>query len=101
MTLIFVILAILAVFRLTHFLKYDEGPFRIVANFRARLSNSDNVLFQEVLKAILCVYCSGLWLSIPIAFLVLNESIISKFILLWLGISGGQAFIQLLIAKDE
>jgi hypothetical protein len=54
-------LAALAVWRLTHFLAEEDGPWDVIARFRARLGSS---VFGRLMD---CFYCVSLWVSVPLA----------------------------------
>lgn len=51
-------LAVLAVWRITHLVVAEEGPWRIFARVRG------------VVPALTCFYCASVWTAIPFALLI-------------------------------
>jgi hypothetical protein len=79
-------LAILAVWRITHLLQAEDGPWDLVA--RLRRSVGDGIAGQ-VLD---CFYCLSLWIAVPFAWLV-GESWKER-LLLWPALSGAAVLLQ-------
>jgi hypothetical protein len=75
------LLAILAVWRVTHLLWGEDGPGEIFAHLRRLVGRS---VFGRLLD---CFYCLSLWVAIPFA-LVLGVTWVERG-LLWFGLSGG------------
>ena len=75
------IICTLAVWRLTHLLSQEDGPFDIVIKFRKLFGQS---FFGNLLD---CFYCLSLWIAIPFAILLANDWLPG--IIIWLGLSGG------------
>jgi hypothetical protein len=80
------ILAILAVWRITHLLQAEDGPWNLMV--RLRRSAGDGFVGQ-VLD---CFYCLSLWIAIPFAWFV-GESWKER-LLLWPALSGGAVLLQ-------
>ena len=79
-------LGILGVWRVTHLLEAEDGPWDVVARMRRRLG-------QGILGRLFdCFYCLSLWVAVPFAWL-LGESITERF-LLWLALSGGAIVVE-------
>jgi hypothetical protein len=79
-------LGILGVWRVTHLVAAEDGPWDTIARLRRKLG--DGVwgrLFD-------CFYCLSLWVAAPFAWL-LGESVAER-ILLWLALSGGAILIE-------
>jgi hypothetical protein len=70
-------LAVLAIWRVTHLLVAEDGPYRIFARLRAFLSSANGLLD--------CFYCLSLWLAAPLAWF-LGAGWLER-ILLWPAIS--------------
>jgi hypothetical protein len=56
------VLASLAVWRISHLLALEDGPFDLIVRLRAHLGNSGHVLD--------CFYCVSLWVAAPMALFV-------------------------------
>jgi len=79
MTALTFMLASLAVWRVTHLLAAEDGPFDIIANLRRAAGSS-------VLGKLLdCFYCLSLWVAVPFAWWL--QSMWSARVLLWLALS--------------
>jgi hypothetical protein len=79
-------LGILGVWRVTHLLEAEDGPWEAVARMRRRLGRS---ILGDVFG---CFYCLSLWVAVPFAWW-LGESIAER-VLLWLALSGGAIIIE-------
>ena len=75
------IICILAIWRITHLLSQEDGPFDAVIKFRKLFGQG---FFGNLLD---CFYCLSLWIAIPFAFLLCNEWL--QGIITWLALSGG------------
>jgi Protein of unknown function (DUF1360) len=71
----------LALWRITHLLSQEDGPFDAVIKFRKFFGQG---FFGNLLD---CFYCLSLWIAIPFAFLLCNEWL--QGIIIWLALSGG------------
>ena len=91
------VLGILACYRLSQMVVYDEGPFRLFDRLRVWAGCYDygeNGQPKSGWGRLLnCPYCVGLWFSIPLAF-VIAERIAWDIIVLWLAIAGAQSFLE-------
>ena len=79
-------LAALAVWRLTHLLAEEDGPWDAIANLRARLGAS---ILGRLMD---CFYCLSLWVSLPFA-VWLGDGWVGVF-LHWLALSGLACLLQ-------
>ncbi len=80
------VLGILGVWRVTHLLAAEDGPWQVMARLRRRIGRGFwGQLFD-------CFYCLSLWVSVPFAWL-LGDSLTEQ-CLLWLGLSGGAILIE-------
>jgi hypothetical protein len=80
------VLGVLAVWRLTHLLHYEDGPWSLLLKLRTLAGTG------VVGQAINCFYCLSLWVSAPFA-LAQGESWFER-LLLWLALSGGAILLE-------
>ena len=75
------LLGVLALWRASHLLAFENGPFLLLERMRRQVKNG-------FLRSLLdCFYCLSLWVAIPFA-AILGEGAKERF-LLWLALSGG------------
>lgn len=86
MSFVWLMIGTLAVFRVTHLLHAEDGPWEVVVRLRRR---AGSVFFGKVLD---CFYCSSLWISAPFALLVAEGW--KERILLWPALSAGAIVIE-------
>lgn len=84
-------ISILAVWRLTHLLSQEDGPFDIVIRFRKLFGQG---FFGSLLD---CFYCLSLWIAIPFAVFLCNEWL--QGIITWLALSGAACLLFKLTDK--
>lgn len=82
-------LGVLAVWRVTHLLVAEDGPWDALPRFR-RLSKS------TAGKLLSCFYCSSLWVSIPFAILLAQT--LTDILILWLAFSAAAILLENLSA---
>jgi hypothetical protein len=80
------ILGILGVWRVTHLLRAEDGPWDLMARIRRLASDG----FWGGL--IDCFYCLSLWIAVPFAWF-LGANLKEQF-LLWLALSGGAILLE-------
>lgn len=80
---------VLAVFRLTRLLVYEDGPFDVLPRYRAFLAkhSTKNVLADMLLKLFSCKYCLGVWVAIILLY-------VPKVVVTGLALSGGQYLLE-------
>ena len=83
---------ILAVWRVTHLLHAEEGPWDL--SVRLRRAAGDG-FWGRLLD---CFYCLSLWVALPIALLI-GSGLAPKFVL-WLGLSGGAIALDRALPAD-
>jgi hypothetical protein len=83
----------LAVFRVTHLLQAEDGPWEVVLRLRRRAGSG---FFGSLLD---CFYCLSLWVSAPAA-LVLVEGAKER-LLLWPALSAGAILIERLTRREQ
>jgi Protein of unknown function (DUF1360) len=74
-------LATLGVWRVSHLLSQEDGPFDVVVRVRKMLGHG---FFGSLLD---CFYCLSIWVSIPFAAYLTGNW--GEGILTWLALSGG------------
>jgi hypothetical protein len=74
------ILAALAVWRLTHLLAAEDGPWDLILRLRRRLDRS---FWGKLMD---CFYCLSLWVAAPLAFAIADR--LGDRIFAWLALSG-------------
>jgi len=85
------IICTLAVWRVTHLLSQEDGPFDAVIKFRKLFGQG---FFGTLLD---CFYCLSLWITIPFGILLSNELL--EGIILWLALSGAACLLFKLTEK--
>lgn len=88
------ILAALAVWRVTHLLHAEAGPGQVLLRWRAKAGGG------AIGLAMGCFYCLSLWVSLPAA-LWLGSSQWADTVLLWLGLSAAAILLERVTARTE
>jgi hypothetical protein len=86
------ILGILGVWRITHLLHAEDGPWNLLVKLRQSLGTG---LAGQVLD---CFYCLSLWIAVPFAWCV-GESWKER-LLLWPALSGAAVLLQRATATE-
>jgi hypothetical protein len=87
------LISVLAVWRVTHLLSQEDGPFDIVIKFR-------KLFGQNFIGSLLdCFYCLSMWIAIPFVFFLYTNWIDG--IILWLALSGAASFLFKLTDKNN
>ncbi len=89
-------IAVLAVWRVTHALAAEDGPFRIVARLRYKAGTG---FWGELMD---CFYCLSLWIAMPFALLLGNSW--RERVTLWLALSAAAILLNRLwdrVAPDR
>jgi hypothetical protein len=76
----------LCVWRVTHLLHAEDGPFNAAAALRRYAGDS----FWG--QALACFYCLSLWIALPVALLI-NAGFV-QFLLLWPAVSGAACLLE-------
>lgn len=83
----------LAVWRISHLLSQEDGPFDLVIRFRSKLG-------QGFLGSLLdCFYCLSLWIALPLA--IWHGGSLSTILLYWIALSGFASVIEKAISKKS
>jgi len=80
------VLEILGVWRVTHMLHAEDGPWNLLVRFRQRLGDG---LLGQLLD---CFYCLSIWISAPFAWLA--GASWKERLLLWPALSGAAILLE-------
>src|ERR1700694_1682245 len=86
------ILGILGVWRITHLLQAEDGPWDVIVRLRHVAGNG---FWGNLLD---CFYCLSLWIAAPLAALV-GANIVEK-LLLWPALSGAASLLERMTAPQ-
>jgi hypothetical protein len=87
------IVGTLCVWRITHLLNAEDGPWSLLVKFRKVMGNG---FFGQLLD---CFYCLSIWIAIPFAWLT-GEAWKER-LLLWPALSGAAILLERLASKAE
>lgn len=87
------ILGVLSVWRVTHLLVAEDGPWNILARLRQRVSEG---FFATLIG---CFYCLSVWVSAPFAWMIGSGK--RERLLLWLALSGGAILLHRATEREE
>lgn len=76
------LVAALAVWRVTHLLVREDGPWNVLSRLRSFVG-----------KLLDCFYCFSLWVAVPAA-LWFRPATLGDFAILWLGLSGSACLLE-------
>lgn len=80
------LLAVLAIWRITHLLGKEDGPFDIIYLLRKKAGTG------FLGKLMDCFYCLSIWVSLPFGIWLGNN--LWYMLLYWLALSGGACLLQ-------
>jgi hypothetical protein len=83
----------LAVWRITHLLSKEDGPFEMIYKFRKQLGQG---FFGSLLD---CFYCLSIWIALP--FGIAAGSNWKEMILYWLALSGAACLLEKATTKND
>jgi hypothetical protein len=89
----YLVLGILAVWRITHLLTSEDGPWQIIVRLR-RLAGDG--FWGELMD---CFYCLSLWIAAPLAIAVGTG--LKEKLLLWPALSAGAVLLERATARPE
>jgi len=81
-----IVIGALCVWRLTHLLYAEEGPFHAFASLRRRAGDG----FWG--QAMACFYCLSLWIAMPVALLI--DFRFPRVLVIWLTLSGAACLLE-------
>jgi hypothetical protein len=87
------VLGVLSVWRVTHLLSAEDGPWQLVVWIRRKAGAG---FWGSLLD---CFYCLSLWIAVPFAILI-EHSLNARFCI-WLAFSGGAILLQRLTAEPS
>lgn len=85
------LLGILGVWRITHLLAAEDGPFEVFAHLRKALGQG---FWGKLMD---CFYCLSLWVAAPFAWFLGHGAVERG--LLWIALSGGAILLERSTAK--
>jgi hypothetical protein len=86
------ILGILTVWRITHLIQAEDGPWDIILRIRKMLGA------RFLGRLMDCFYCLSIWISAPIALLIGETT--TEIILLWPSLSAGAMLLEKLTNRQ-
>ncbi len=87
------LLGVLVVWRLTHLLSKEDGPWDLLVRLRRLLGSG------AVGQLLDCFYCLSLWIAAPLAVVLADRW--KERILLWPALSGGAILLERCTSKPE
>jgi hypothetical protein len=87
------VLGILCVWRVTHLLNAEDGPWDLVVRLRRRAGNG---FWGELLD---CFYCLSLWVAAPLA--IAMGSGLKERLLLWPGLSAAAILLERFTSRNH
>jgi hypothetical protein len=87
-----VVIGGLCVWRVTHLLHAEDGPFNAALSLRQRVGDG------FVGQAMGCFYCLSLWLALPVTLLIAAGFV--QFLLLWPTLSGAACLLEQATTRD-
>jgi hypothetical protein len=93
MNILYLVLSVFVVWRLTHLLGKEDGPFDIIFLLRKKAGNG---FFGKLMD---CFYCLSIWIALPFA-LWLGQSWTERF-LVWLALSGVACLLEQATSKND
>ena len=85
------LLGILSVWRVTHLLNAEDGPWELVVRLRRRAGTG---FWGGLLD---CFYCLSMWIAAPAALFLSRKPI--EWIFTWLALSGGACLLERMVNK--
>ena len=83
----------LSVWRVTHLLAAEDGPWQVMVRLRRQAGEG---FFAELLD---CFYCLSIWIAVPVAWLI--GAGWRERLLLWLALSGGAILLERATTRRE
>lgn len=80
------VIAVLATWRLSHLIAFEDGPWDVIARIRRRANGG---FFGRLMD---CFYCVSLWVAAPVTILLRPR--LEEGVLLWLAISGAACLLD-------
>jgi len=80
------VLCSLAVWRLTHLIVAENGPWDLVVRLRAAAGESQFGTMMD------CFYCTSLWIALPFVFAMARDFLFG--LIAWLALSGAASLLE-------
>lgn len=80
------VLAVLATWRVTHFLSSEDGPFDLLFHLRERLGSTFAGHLMD------CFFCLSLWVAVPLSLTVTHQ--VLDWVLTWLALSSAACLLE-------
>lgn len=93
MSFYWLVLGILCVWRITHLLQAEDGPWELLVRWRRRVGTG---FWGSLLD---CFYCLSLWIAAPFAYLLGGEW--TERLLLWPALSAGAILLERLTNHER
>jgi hypothetical protein len=87
------VISVLAVWRITHFFVAEDGPWDVVIRLRRHAGDG------SLGKLLDCFYCLSMWIAAPFA--VLSGNGWTERLMLWPALSAGAILIERLTTREE
>ena len=89
------LIAVLITYRVSQLITIDEGPFSLFLKLRIKAGayrlKADGQPETSLGRGIVCVHCVGVYVALPVAFLVNGFDWYT--LVYWLAIAGGSSFL--------
>lgn len=86
------VLCSLAIWRATHLIVAEDGPWDVIVKVRVRLGDS------QAGRAMDCFYCLSLWIAIPFTFVVASRC--WDWFISWLALSAAASLLEQATNRD-
>ena len=93
MNILNLVLAVLAVWRITHLFSKEDGPFDIIFAIRKKAGAG---FFGSLLD---CFYCTSVWVALPFGCWLGNHW--TEKLLYWLALSGAACLLEQATGKND
>ena len=93
MNVLNLVLAVLAVWRITHLFSKEDGPFDIIFAIRKKAGAG---FFGSLLD---CFYCTSVWVALPFGYWLGNSW--TEKLLCWLALSGAACLLEQATGKKD
>lgn len=93
MNIVAFVISAFAVWRLTHLVAKEDGPFDIILSIRRKMGRS---IWGKLLD---CFYCCSIWMAIPFAIWIsMGWTVV---LVNWLGLSGAACLLELAANRNN
>ena len=92
------ILAILATYRVSRMIVYEDGPADVFVKFRGAIYGKFDP-DHWIIRGFDCVLCVSFWVALIFA-IFLSTGIV-EFFVMWFGFSGGASALHLFLERDR